>query len=104
MLNRQPEHGNNTLLWLHFFLQNTCRILYLPCINGQIPQNTIISFNTYEKIPKRKSTWEFGAGDEARTRYLHLGKVALYRMSYTRISRIYYSTSCKFVKPLFTFP
>ena len=27
-----------------------------------------------------------GAGDEARTRYLHLGKVALYRMSYTRIS------------------
>ena len=28
----------------------------------------------------------FGAGDEARTRYLHLGKVALYRMSYTRIS------------------
>ena len=29
---------------------------------------------------------DFGAGDEARTRYLHLGKVALYRMSYTRIS------------------
>ena len=27
----------------------------------------------------------FGAGDEARTRYLHLGKVALYRMSYIRI-------------------
>ena len=27
----------------------------------------------------------FGAGDEARTRYLHLGKVALYRMSYTRV-------------------
>ena len=25
----------------------------------------------------------FGAGDEARTRYLHLGKVALYQMSYT---------------------
>ena len=23
----------------------------------------------------------FGAGDEARTRYLHLGKVALYQMS-----------------------
>ena len=29
----------------------------------------------------------FGAGDEARTRYLHLGKVALYRMSYTRRKR-----------------
>ena len=27
----------------------------------------------------------FGADDEARTRYLHLGKVALYRMSYIRI-------------------
>ncbi len=27
----------------------------------------------------------FGAGDEARTRYLHLGKVALYQMSYTRV-------------------
>ena len=28
----------------------------------------------------------FGADDEARTRYLHLGKVALYQMSYGRIS------------------
>ena len=27
----------------------------------------------------------FGAGNEARTRYLHLGKVALYQMSYARI-------------------
>ena len=26
-----------------------------------------------------------GAADEARTRYLHLGKVALYQMSYIRI-------------------
>ncbi len=26
----------------------------------------------------------YGAADEARTRYLHLGKVALYRMSYSR--------------------
>ncbi len=26
----------------------------------------------------------FGAEDEARTRYLHLGKVALYQMSYSR--------------------
>ena len=30
----------------------------------------------------------FGAGDEARTRYLHLGKVALYRMSYARIKLV----------------
>ena len=28
---------------------------------------------------------KIGASDEARTRYLHRGKVALYQMSYTRI-------------------
>ncbi len=32
-------------------------------------------------------SYSHGAGDEARTRYLHLGKVALYRMSYTRGTR-----------------
>ena len=31
-----------------------------------------------------------GASDEARTRYLHLGKVALYQMSYTRSNKWYY--------------
>ncbi len=36
----------------------------------------------------------YGAGDEARTRYLHLGKVALYRMSYTRSEREYYTRFC----------
>ena len=30
---------------------------------------------------------QFGAADEARTRYLHLGKVALYQMSYGRIKK-----------------
>ena len=39
--------------------------------------------------PKRKDTlmgvFLFGADDGARTRYLHLGKVALYQMSYIRI-------------------
>ena len=34
-----------------------------------------------------------GASDEARTRYLHLGKVALYQMSYTRNSELYYNTN-----------
>ncbi len=29
---------------------------------------------------------EFGAGNEARTRDLNLGKVALYQLSYTRIA------------------
>ena len=38
-----------------------------------------------------------GASDEARTRYLHLGKVALYQMSYTRNNSKYYSAESKFV-------
>ena len=37
-----------------------------------------------EKQTLMRLLFFFGAGDEARTRYLHLGKVALYRMSYTR--------------------
>ncbi len=32
-----------------------------------------------------KTMLRFGADDEARTRYLHLGKVALYQMSYIRM-------------------
>ena len=38
------------------------------------------------QMPKHLPSF-YGAGDEARTRYLHLGKVALYRMSYTRGTR-----------------
>ena len=38
-----------------------------------------------------------GASDEARTRYLHLGKVALYQMSYTRSDKRYYSIKTKSV-------
>ena len=44
-----------------------------------------------EKSPRLKLTFQpgalFGAADEARTRYLHLGKVALYQMSYGRIKK-----------------
>ena len=39
-----------------------------------------------------------GAGDEARTRYLHLGKVALYQMSYTRNNSSYYNRESENVK------
>ena len=35
--------------------------------------------------PNALGTRFSGADDEARTRYLHLGKVALYQMSYIRI-------------------
>ena len=41
----------------------------------------------YGKRSKCFAPFSFGAGDEARTRYLHLGKVALYQMSYARMKR-----------------
>ena len=37
-----------------------------------------------------------GADDEARTRYLHLGKVALYQMSYVRRFNLFRRTSDDF--------
>ena len=40
-----------------------------------------------------------GAADEARTRYLHLGKVALYQMSYGRILQFLYPETAKQVVP-----
>ena len=43
----------------------------------------------------------FGAGDEARTRYLHLGKVALYQMSYARGTRCTIPDIFRFVKHRF---
>ena len=51
---------------------------------GQIP-GTIQRADKKRDLQKQISY--IGAGDEARTRYLHLGKVALYRMSYTRGTR-----------------
>ena len=41
-----------------------------------------------QKKPSLLAGLFYGAGDEARTRYLHLGKVALYRMSYTRMRNL----------------
>ena len=38
----------------------------------------------FEKDALSSASFSFGADDEARTRYLHLGKVALYQMSYIR--------------------
>ena len=42
----------------------------------------------------------FGAGDEARTRYLDLGKVALYQMSYARKRKINYTRESRICQPL----
>ena len=44
-----------------------------------------------------------GAGDEARTRYLDLGKVALYQMSYARRTGLIISYKAAFVNPVFYF-
>ena len=52
---------------------------YRPDLNWRI---TVLQTGA---LPLGYGTKKYGAGDEARTRYLHLGKVALYRMSYTRI-------------------
>ena len=40
---------------------------------------------SYRAILEQLFLLRYGAADEARTRYLHLGKVALYQMSYGRI-------------------
>ena len=45
----------------------------------------------------------FGAGDEARTRYLDLGKVALYQMSYARRTGLIIPYDSAFVNPIFYF-
>ena len=41
-------------------------------------------FDTLKKPLSFDRGFIYGAGNETRTRYLHLGKVALYRMSYAR--------------------
>ena len=43
----------------------------------------------YEKTHRILWVFSTGAGNEARTRYLHLGKVALYQMSYARVNSSY---------------
>ncbi len=45
----------------------------------------------YRKVLFSASVSFNGADDEARTRYLHLGKVALYQMSYIRKCKEYYT-------------
>ena len=76
------------LLWLH------CR----PAGNARQStglSDSIIRASSPEKKAQPFGWTFFGAGDEARTRYLHLGKVALYRMSYTRGTGVLYQISRK---------
>mgnify|MGYP006887935856 CR=1 FL=1 len=62
-------------------------------------------FNFLPESKKEVTTYVvtsfFGAGDEARTRYLHLGKVALYQMSYARGTRCTIPDIFRFVKHRF---
>ena len=65
---------------MHFCEAEIKVALRLAVAHNSPPDCCIKSFEPVD------SGFKIGAGDEARTRYLHLGKVALYRMSYTRIS------------------
>ena len=61
-------------------------------INGKEGRGAFAGiFVENKKSPRLKLSFQpgalFGAADEARTRYLHLGKVALYQMSYGRIKK-----------------
>ncbi len=104
LLNTNPRQRHNLLyLCLRFILEVTpgfepgmrvLQTLALPL--GYV---TMIFYSIYEmpekvqqnlkvagKLNAHTRVWafSFGAGNEARTRYLHLGKVALYQMSYAR--------------------
>ena len=48
-----------------------------------------LSLRVKQKHRLKVDAFTFGAADEARTRYLHLGKVALYQMSYSRIFSLF---------------
>ena len=73
-------------------IPETARLLLLEVTPGFEPGNegfadpclTTWLCHRMEKGAKYLLLFFCGAGDEARTRYLHLGKVALYQMSYAR--------------------
>ena len=105
-----PEEKKSPAVWLDFFLERVTSLrrlvplalLWLHCRPaGNARQSTglsdsIIRASSPEKEkPSRLAGLFYGAGDEARTRYLHLGKVALYRMSYTRGTGVLYQISRK---------
>ena len=70
-----------------------CPLLSPPPDGGILPpwvrrppaRRQQLSLRTKQKHRLKVDAFTSGAADEARTRYLHLGKVALYQMSYIRI-------------------
>ena len=69
--------------------------------NSLRPSISISCRNPKKEVTTYVVTSFFGAGDEARTRYLHLGKVALYQMSYARGTRCTIPDIFRFVKHRF---
>ncbi len=49
------------------------------------------------KKPRKIEAWEFGAGNETRTRDPNLGKVVLYQLSYSRCVKVGKSSVKKYV-------
>ena len=60
-----------------------------------------LGYVTVWKKEQATAPFSFGAGDEARTRYLDLGKVALYQMSYARKRKIDYTSHRSVCQPRF---
>ena len=56
-----------------------------PWIRRSPARRQQLSLRKKQKHRLKVDAFTSGAADEARTRYLHLGKVALYQMSYSRI-------------------
>ena len=105
-----PEEKKSPAVWLDFFYgagdePSPPRAAGTPMValpsSRQCPTvHRTVGFNCSSLVTRKRKAqpfgWTFfGAGDEARTRYLHLGKVALYRMSYTRGTGVLYQISRK---------
>ena len=68
-----------TIFAISRFCRGVAACFWALCANRQHKKAIVFAFLHQRWL-------HVGAADEARTRYLHLGKVALYQMSYGRIS------------------
>ena len=101
---RSGQRGSNSLPGIPRIgsadSQEPCRTSHFICA---LRMGGGSEFAFYEKNRTSESDvlFQSGAGNEARTRYLHLGKVALYQMSYARENRYYSSRSFSFCQQFF---
>ena len=70
-----------------YFLILVSRVLALGKGEGPAGKCSVFMNKNKNRLKLSFQPVLFGAADEARTRYLHLGKVALYQMSYGRIKK-----------------